>query len=314
VRRFAFVPGILATAAVLVSCASSRHPAAATPTHNVLVYSTRAGIWVAAPNGIHARLLTTGDNPSVSPDGRYVAFVTDGSPHEKVRVMPTGGGPAKTVGAGAAGLLRWAPNSRYLGFTDFDRNRTLVVDVESGRRLRTLPSSDFAFSPDSQHVAYSYGGVWVVPTRGGTPVRLTNGLTDSNPVWGKPGIAYFGHAPNGDVWLMSPHGDDARQLTHAHLGRLPFAFSADGTKLLAYVDASDPVNHNVGRLWAVDIPSGRTRALTGWSNILPVGLSTSGTRVLAISGAGCTLETIPFAGGKPHVIVHGACSASWNAR
>ena len=99
-----------------------------------------------------------------------------------------------------------------------------------------------------------------------------------------------------------------------HLGRLPFAFSADGTKLLAYVDASDPSNNNTGRLWAVDVRSGRARALTGWSNILPIGLSSSGSRVLAIAGAACTLETIPFPGGKPHVIVRGACGASWNAR
>jgi hypothetical protein len=270
-------------------------------------------IWVAAPNGSHARVLTVGDQPSVSPDGRYVAYVDDpNTMSTKVRVVPTAGGAPRLVGTASAAALTWAPNSRFLGIGDNDRLLTVIVDVESGKRLTTVPSVQVAFSPDSQRVAYAGDGLDVVSIRGGTPVRL--GDAGDNPVWGKRGIAFFRHSGTigGDVWMTGRRLNNERQLTHSGVGALPAAFSVDGTKLLAYY----PPMHN-GHLWAIDVRTGHARSITRWLDILPYGLSSSGATVLAIAGcefSGGVLETIPFAGGKPHVIVPGTCSASWNAR
>ena len=90
---------------------------------------------------------------------------------------------------------------------------------------------------------------------------------------------------------------------------------ADGTKLLAAI----PPSHN-GQLWAVDVRTGDARPLTPFvGDLYAQGLSNDGQTVLAAVGCGGMprpygyLETIPFAGGKPHVIVRGPCRASWNA-
>src|SRR4051812_26398269 len=71
---------------------TSFHVAAASPMRDVLVYAKPVAlskderIWVAAADGSHPRFLVDGTTPSVSPDGRYVAY---GSGDGKVLVVPT---------------------------------------------------------------------------------------------------------------------------------------------------------------------------------------------------------------------------------
>ena len=56
--------------------------------------------------------------------------------------------------------------------------------------------------------------------------------------------------------------------------------------------AANPATHN-GRLWAVDVRSGRARALTGWvGDLFPQGLSRNGRTILAAVGCGGTIS--PF--------------------
>ena len=137
-------------------------------------------------------------------------------------------------------------------------------------------------------------------------------------MWGRPGIAFI-HFTRGrfsDIWLSDGTPHHIRQLTHTGADAWPIAFSADGKKLLA----ANPATHN-GRLWAVDLTTGDERPLTPWvGDLFPQGLSADGSTVLAAIGCGGMIgpygvvETIPFTGGNPHVIVHGPCRASWNAR
>jgi len=87
-------------------------------------------IWVAAPNGEHRRFLTVGCLPSLSPDGRYVAYTSG----RKVLVVPTAGGRPRVLGRGDWGLT-WAPNSRYLAFVRLLRlgsGEVVIDDAESG--------------------------------------------------------------------------------------------------------------------------------------------------------------------------------------
>src|SRR5262249_49399062 len=137
------------------------------------------------------------------------------------------------------------------------------------------------------------------------------------PVWGKTGIAFnrFTHRAHSDIWLSDGSKSHLRQLTHTGADTWPAFFSASGAELLA----AYPANHN-GRLWAVDVATGSERPITSWvGDLFPQGLSADSRTVLAAVGCGGTgtsngyVETIPFAGGKPHVIVRGPCRASWNA-
>jgi Tol biopolymer transport system component len=302
--------------------------APAKPMPNVLVYAQPVGpccqpsskpeqIWVAATDGTHKRLLTEGQAPSVSPDGRYVAYDSDA----KVLVIPTAGGDTTTV---ATGLYPgWAPNSRYLAY--YGIPGLVVVDVKTGTTVTTIARQGnelpdgFAFSPDSQRIAYTFhGDLYVVPiTGGGSPVRLTDDHKTIAPVWGKLGLAFsrFTKKAHSDIWLSDGTKHQLRQLTHTGADTWPAYFSVSGTELLA----ANPANHN-GRLWAVDVKTGVERPITDWvGDLVPQGLTSDGSTVLAAIGCGATaspfgsVETIPFAGGTPLVIVHGPCRASWNA-
>ena len=105
---------------VLHAVRSTYRLAAARPMPNVLVYAKPVGpqpttkpqpIWVATADGSHPRFLANGNVPSVSPDGRYVAYDSD----KDVLVIPTAGGEAVTVST-HAGVPSWAPNSRFLAY------------------------------------------------------------------------------------------------------------------------------------------------------------------------------------------------------
>lgn len=322
-KRLTLSGSTLLAVALLAACDQSGRPSASTSTRQVLVYAKPAGtggtmqIWVSAPDGADPRLLANGDSPAVSPNGRYVAYVHGAYPQEQVRVIPTAGGPANTVGAGNVGGIVWSPNSRFLAWFFFNSPFAFLVDARSGKRLRVLKTgTELAFSPDSKQIAYGHAGsLWRVPIHGGKPVRLTGGLIGPWPVpWGKQGIAYIGGTSHFGLWLSGVQPHETRFLTHGDL--TPVTFSADGTKLLAY--AGDPTTYPFTiQLWAVDVPSGHAKALTGDGNFTPEGLSSSGTSVLvarcSAPHADNRLETIPFAGGKPQVLVRGVCNASWNA-
>jgi Tol biopolymer transport system component len=160
--------------------------------------------------------------------------------------------------------------------------------------------------------------------RGGQVRVLTDDHRSGIPLWGPTGIAFQrdGNAPgdvcgacHGDVWLMHADGSSQRRLTGTGAGIYPAAWSADGAHLLA----AYPAMHN-GALYAVDVKAGHTRRLTRLvGELFAQGLSRDGQTVLAAIGCGGAagpdgvLETLPFSGGKPTIIVRGPCRGSWNA-
>jgi hypothetical protein len=311
---------------LLVTACAAASAATAKPVRNVLVYAKADStatqfdsehIWRARVDGSHPKLVGAGEDPAVSPDGRWIAFGRGA----RVVVVPSASGMPRTVyrlhkgQPSLAGRPLWAPNSRTFGVLD----SVGLVLLHPGRKTTTvLPSNDgFDFSPDSRRIVYeARGNLYVVSASGGKRQQLTDGHKSYGPVWGKAGIAFvrFTHSAHGDVWLSDGHPGHARQLTHTSAGFWPAYFSADGTKLLA----ANPATHN-GRLWAVAVATGKARPLTPWvGDLVPQGLGGDGKAVLAAVGCGGMpslvgyVETIPFRGGKPHVIARGPCRASWN--
>ncbi len=276
-------------------------------------------VYVARLDGTRPRLLGAGEQPSVSPDGRFVAFERG-----PLVLLDSLGGRGPVVLDTLRGRLPflagppvWAPDSQHVAAIDGRSGELFLFDVGTRVTKDLAHADDFSFSPDSRRIVYeARGDLYLVSVAGGKPRRFTDEHKDFGPVWGKPGIAFnrsgFG---TGDIWLANGNGTHIRQLTRTNAGIVPAFFSGDGTKLLAAI----PPNHN-GRLWAVNVRTGAARPLTPWvGDLNPQGLSRNGRAVLAAVGCGGIpspygyVETIPFAGGSPHVIVRGPCRASWDA-
>ena len=286
-------------------------------------------IWRARPDGTHRVRLVRGHNPQLAPNGRLVAYTRA---RDELYVVSISGEQPRLVqrAAGDHGFIAgftWSPTSREI--VTVEPRSLVLVDVETGR-TRTFAATrnphragagDPSFSPDGSRIVFDRidqtgGDLELFDVRTGQTRRLTRDHRSMLPVWGPGGIAFsrFRSGGRGDVWLLDPSGRKLRRLTHTDAGIEPAAWSADGKRLLA----ANPAVHN-GRLWAVDVRSGRARDLTGWvGDLFPQGLSRNGKTILAAIGCGGlvspfgVVETLPFTGGRAHVIVKGPCRASWN--
>jgi tricorn protease len=102
-------------------------------------------------------------NPVWSPDGKWVAYLSDKTGEMEFWVVPAdGGGPPRQVthdGATFRYGARWSPDSKKLAFTD--KTYTLWwADVATGRTTKvdqseTSEITDVAWAPDSKWLAYT---------------------------------------------------------------------------------------------------------------------------------------------------------------
>jgi hypothetical protein len=165
--------------------------------------------------------------------------------------------------------------------------------------------------------------------------RLTGDGRSLNPVWGPRYIAYDrerprrGDAPVFQIWLYRPpaasaasaaSGAPARRLTNVHVqplvsGLVPVAFSATGARLLAEFEGED-----TSEAWTVLVPSARARRLVVRGRpVMAAGISRDGRTLLIDEGSfedppsNGRVASIPFAGGRPQVLVAHGSQGAWNA-
>jgi dipeptidyl aminopeptidase/acylaminoacyl peptidase len=185
--------------------------------------------------------------PVPSPDGRWIAFISDRDGWDHAYVVSPSGGEARqlTRGAFEVSRLAWSPDSARVAFDVNDRDapgvRHLAVlpvaggtmtRLTSGRGTNTEPS----WSPDGRRLLYQHtdprspADLFAIGADGGEATRLTDSLPDGidrqafvEPVFvrypskdGKPVPAYLFAPPGLDrasrhpaiVWV---HGDGVTQ-------------------------------------------------------------------------------------------------------
>lgn len=96
-----------------------------------------------------------------SPDGQYIAFISDRSGEEGIYVVDQKGGEARALTSESYGRLddlEWSPDSQMVLFRD-SKNYLRVVDMAGNTKTVTHnqygPSNDYTWSPDSQWIAFS---------------------------------------------------------------------------------------------------------------------------------------------------------------
>jgi Tol biopolymer transport system component/predicted Ser/Thr protein kinase len=168
--------------------------------------------------------------PSLSPDGRSVAFVSNRD-----------GAYDIWVGLVAGGHL---------------------VRVTDDSNAESHPQ----WSPDGTQIAYArikesgFSDIWEVPALGGAPRRVV--LDATEPAWSPDGrsLAYANLA-TGTIWICDASGANARAVTDrdsiSRIHRQP-AFSRDGRRLAFVLRQGGPY----GELAVIDLSTRAVRALT----------------------------------------------------
>jgi hypothetical protein len=264
-------------------------------------------------------------------------------------VYPASGAPVAdylNLETATATPLAWSEDSRYLAVqlqsTQIVDGRVAssldVIDTQTQTVAQiakgTIYGASFAHDGSDQlvfglsHSESFAGGVnlYVSEPDGAGLRRLTNDGHSLNPVWGPRYIAYDRErtrklSPEYQIWLASPSdGAPVRRVTHIPVnalaqGLVPLAFSADGNRLLAEFEGQDQSD-----AYAVNVISGRARDVTVRGRpVLGVGISSDGSTLLVDENAlfeppsSARVATVPFGGGRSHVLIAHGSQASWNA-
>ncbi|HEX2222671.1 MAG TPA: PDZ domain-containing protein [Thermoanaerobaculia bacterium] len=146
-------------------------------------------------------------DPTWSPDGRWIAYLSDRTGEYEVYVRPSdNSGPEKRVTTDGD-IWRfapvWSPDSKKLAFGD-KKQRLRFVDVASGKVTDADKSgyndiTTYTWAPDSRWIAYTkidesrLGSIWVYSLDQGKPYELSGRLTgEFEPVFDPQGrYLYF---------------------------------------------------------------------------------------------------------------------------
>jgi len=147
---------------------------------------------------------------------------------------------------GTAALLLWSAHSYA------DR----PFDIDTYLAMKGV--SSITVSPDGEYLAYTQShrdlekdtgrsAVWMKPTAGGEPVRMSAaGAGAWSPKWSPENryLAVLSGRKNGrtQVWLFDRRGGDAQQLTEFKQGVRSYEWSPDGRRLLLLVKDPSPAD------------------------------------------------------------------------
>ena len=136
--------------------------------------------------GVHER------NAVWSPDGKWIAYVSDQSGGDEVWIRPQeGSGEPRALTSGADTYkyeIAWSPDSKRIAWTD-KLNRLQFVEVESKQVTPVAQSDafeirDFVWSPDSQWLAYTqpevrrFANIYLYGLAQKNQVQVTDGWFD----------------------------------------------------------------------------------------------------------------------------------------
>jgi Tol biopolymer transport system component len=330
--------------AALAAAATAASFAAAVPARATIVFERspfRPAVYAAADDGTNRVKLAAGESPRISPDGATVAYETPyrGSMRPTLRIVPVAGGPSRLLLKTVWFSYAFSPDSRTIAAVtgkEVGRKTLVLVDVASGA-VRTIAHgqfSGFSFSPDSSTLVFaralkdSYpprSDLLAVPVAGGLPGALTTDHRSIDPVWGAGGIAFAklhrpargGDAYKQDIYVLDPVTRAVRRVTTTKVpfllsGLDPVAWSADGTRLLAEFGGQD-----TSYAETVDPATGAARKVgRARDGIVGYDLSADGSTILATTGGydpsdAHDVVMVPYAGGRPTVLVRDAFSPDW---
>ncbi len=167
----------------------------------------------------------------------------------------------KLLTTGISTLLAWSASNQA----------DQLFDIDTFLALKS--ESEITVSPDGEFLAYNQSwrdlakdslqsSVWMKPTAGGEPLRLSAvGVEAWSPKWSPDNryLALLSARGNGrtQVWLYDRRGGDAQQLTEFAQGVRHFEWSPDGTRMALIVMDPSPADLDAEPLpkprpWVID--------------------------------------------------------------
>jgi Tol biopolymer transport system component len=315
----------------------------AAPAQGKLVYVKQADtaspvVYVATDKGKQPRRLGIGRAPAISPDGRWVAFITaneSGSRDTVVLKRLKQGSQRFVMRSKRIASLRFSPDSGRIAAVA-NSKRIRVYDIANDKR-RVAATGDirgYSWAPDSKRVVYgeadgedfqANSDLFVARAMGGAdPDRLTRSKDAVNPVWGPEEIFFDrftkreNDAPAYNLFAVDPATRDVRRLTELTIpalvsGLVPLEVSDDSRRMLSVFTGQDT---EVG--FTVNTRSGDTRALSTdfERGIVGYDLSADGKTILGHTGGpdpgnAHDVITLPYGGGDETVLVEDAAYPDW---
>ena len=198
-------------------------------------------IWISNPDGSGARQITNDGiskyTPAVTPDGRFIFFISEKAGRHLWRIDMDGGRPMQMGTLSEDGNPRTSPDGKWVVFDSYRSGALALwrISVEGGdaQQLTNYPAMEPDISPDGKSIAAftadeSTGKrlrLIVLPFDGGPPVKTFDipqtTFIDGSPLWtpdGK-GITYIDRL--GDVsnmWVQPLDGSPAKQMTNNKQG------------------------------------------------------------------------------------------------
>jgi Tol biopolymer transport system component len=229
------------------------------PDGSVVVSSNLTGswqIWRVDPDGRFERLTRNDgqdDWPTVSPDGRLVAYASYRGDQNDIHVVDVVTGAETNLTTDGADDIHptWSPDGSRILFNstrddpDHHQLYTMALDGSDVRRITEpgVTRTAASFSPDGTRIAHVVWGddvdaqpeVWIMNADGTGERNLSaHPGFDGWPTWSPDGetivfasnrVGWF------QIWAVSPDGSDLRRLIRSpYNDRRPF-FSPDGRRL-----------------------------------------------------------------------------------
>jgi len=232
---------------------------------------------------------------SWSGDGKWIAFndmPSENKPgkeksYQSIFIVPSNGGKPKKVVENYRDArvvnyrISLSPDGKNLAYSSVENNEqhiyTIKVDEVSSKQLVDIQAREPAYSPDGKMIAYVEDkglgrgegklGLWIIPSKGGTPHRVADAGKASSPVWSPDGrmIAYIDYLQN---------------------------------KQINFVEVPDDLQGTC-RVTSIDAPAGTEEVtlLAGWAHESKIG-------VLLTSKREFDLYTLPATGGQAAMVLN----------
>lgn len=295
----------------ITSTASGNHDHLAWLSDGQLLYEANLGgqwdIWrLDVQKGARTQLTFNSNangESSVSPDGRYVVFVSNRTGHINIwRIDADGANPLQlTNGNAEDDNPRCSPDDKWVVYESTRGDKTTVwkVGIDGGDpiQLSEAPSQHPAITPDGLWVVYDSdasgaNALWKVSINGGPPMQLLDqralGAVISPD--GKLIAARYQPDPAKDDWKIAIIPIDGRSIirvldipAHPFWDRLGVQWSPNGRSLMYRVHRSGVDQNGIDDIWAQPIDGGQPKRFTHFDSNQIFSLAVTRTGELALS-------------------------------